>query len=385
MTVRPFAIRIPDAGLDDLHRRLAAARWPGSLDEGSWEDGASLAFVRRLADHWLHRFDWRAEEARLNRLPQVMVEVDGAEIHAVHQPGTGPAPLPLVLTHGWPGSFAEFEYLIPLLADPGAHGADPADAFHVVVPSLPGYGFSPAPARPGTGSREVAGLWRGLMAQLGYDRFGAQGGDIGAGVSMWLAQLFPEQVVGLHLNYVSASYRPPLGEGLLPITAEEQAYLDTVPAWAVDEGAYAALQGTKPQTLAFALRDSPVGLAAWISEKFRAWSDCGGDVERAVPLDTILTDVTLHWLSDGLTGSLRLYKENRVRPLVFVPGERVVPPLGVALFPRELPMPPRSWVERAFVVRRWTPMPSGGHFAALERPELMAADIRAFFRPLRNG
>ena len=385
MPVRSFTINVPEEVLQDLRRRLAGARWPAALDEDGWEDGASLAFVERLVDYWLHRFDWRTEEARLNRLPQVMTEVNGTVIHAVHQPGTGPSPLPLVLTHGWPGSFAEFEHLVPLLADPGGHGGDPADAFHVVVPSLPGYGFSPAPRQPGMGSREIAKLWQALMAQLGYPRFAAQGGDIGAGVSMWLARLFPEQVVGAHVNYVSASYRPPLGNGMPPITGDEQAFLDAVPAWASTEGAYSALQGSKPQTLAFALRDSPIGLAAWIAEKFRAWSDCGGDVERAVSFDTLLTDVTLHWLSDGLTGSLRLYKENRLDPLVFAPGEWVNPPLGVALFPRELPMPPRSWVERVFDVRRWTPMPSGGHFAALERPELLAADIRAFFRSLRGG
>lgn len=384
MTIRPFTIHVPDDVLIDLRRRLGATRWPASLDEDGWDDGASLAVIRRLVDHWRHRFDWRAQEARLNHLPQVMARIDGLEVHAVHRRGTGPSPLPLVLTHGWPGSFAEFERLVPLLADPGAHGGDPADAFHVVVPSLPGYGFSPAPQLPGIGSREIAGLWRGLMAQLGYERFGAQGGDIGAGVSMWLARRFPDDVVGAHVNYISASYRPPLGVDLPPIVAEEQAFLDRVPTWAVTEGAYAALQGTKPQTLAFSMRDSPVGLLAWIVEKLRAWSDCEGDVEQAFSQDTILTDVMLHWLSDGLTGSLRLYKENRLQPLVFAPGERVVPPLGVALFPRELPMPPRSWVERVFDVRRWTPMPSGGHFAALERPEMLAEDIRAHFRPLRE-
>ncbi len=384
MTIRPFTIHVPDDVLIDLRRRLDATRWPASLDEDGWEDGASLAVIRRLVDHWRHRFDWRAQEARLNHLPQVMARIDGLEVHAVHRRGTGPSPVPLVLTHGWPGSFAEFERLVPLLADPGAHGGDPTDAFHVVVPSLPGYGFSPAPRHPGVGSREIAGLWRGLMAQLGYKRFGAQGGDIGAGVSMWLARRFPDDVVGAHVNYVSASYRPPFGVDLPPLVAEEQAFLDHVPTWAVTEGAYAALQGTKPQTLAFSMRDSPVGLLAWIVEKLRAWSDCEGDVEQAFSQDTILTDVMLHWLSDGLTGSLRLYKENRLQPLVFAPGERVVPALGVALFPRELPMPPRSWVERVFDVRRWTPMPSGGHFAALERPEMLAEDIRAHFRPLRE-
>ena len=384
MTARPFRISIPDAALQDLRGRLEAARWPASLHADSWEDGASLSFMKRLVDHWLHRFDWRAQEERLNRLPNEMMTVNGQDIHFVHQRGTGPSPMPLVLTHGWPGSFIEMEHIIPLLTDPGAHGGDPADAFHVVVPSLPGYGFSPASLRAGVSSREIAMSWHGLMAGLGYSRFGAQGGDIGAGVSTWLARLFPNAVTGIHMNYIPGSYRPPLGEQMPPVTAEEQAFLDKGASWSALEGAYAALQGTKPQTLSFALTDSPVGLAAWIAEKVRSWSDCNGDIESVISMDTLLTDISLYWFSDSLTASLRLYKENRLRPLVFAPGERVTTPLGVALFPCELPMPPRSWVERVFDVCRWTPMPAGGHFAALEQPELLAEDIRAFFRPFRS-
>lgn len=380
---REYRIDVPEAALHDLRDRLAAARWPASIDVDGWEDGTSLAFMERLVDHWLHRFDWRTQEERLNRLPNRMMTIDGQDVHYVHRRGTGPSPMPLVLTHGWPGSFAEMERILPLLADPAAHGGDPADAFHVVVPSLPGYGFSPAPARAGLSSREIAAMWRELMLGLGYDRFGAQGGDIGAGVSMWLARTFPGALAGVHVNYVPGGFRPPLGDGSPPITTEEQLFLDHARSWSEEEGAYAALQATRPQTLAFALRDSPVGLAAWIAEKFRAWTNCSGDLESVVPMDTLLTDVCLHWFSDGLTSSLRLYRENRRRPLAFEAGQRVAVPLGVALFPRELPMPPRSWVGRVFDVRRWTEMPAGGHFAALEQPQLLAADIRAFFRPLR--
>ena len=379
----PFRIAVGEDALRDLRDRLAAVRWPASIDADSWDDGAALSFMARLADHWLHRFDWRAQEERLNRLPNRMMSVGGQDIHFVHRRGTGPSPMPLILTHGWPGSFAEMEGIIPLLADPGAHGGDSADAFHVVVPSLPGYGFSPAPAGPGVDTGAIAGMWRGLMDGLGYARFGAQGGDIGAGVSMWLARLFPDAVLGIHLNYIPGGYRPPLGDASHPVSTEEQAFLDRAGSWSSEEGAYASLQATKPQTLSFALRDSPVGLAAWITEKFRSWSDCGGDLESVVSLDTLLTDISLHWFSDGLTASLRLYKEGRRRPLAFGPGERVDVPLGMALFPKELPTPPRSWVERVFDVRRWTHMPVGGHFAALEQPHLLAEDIRAFFRPLR--
>ncbi|AJK50288.1 epoxide hydrolase family protein [Burkholderia plantarii] len=385
MPPRTFRIDIPQAQLDDLHRRLRAARLPAALDAERWDDGASLAFMRRLADHWLHRFDWRAQEARLNRLPHFLANLDGLDIHFIHQRGTGPAPLPLVLTHGWPGSFVEMEHVIPMLADPAAHGGDAADAFHVVVPSLPGFGFSAPPAGPGMGAWRVAGLWRALMQALGYERFAAQGGDIGAAVSMWLARRFPEQLIGLHLNYVPGSYRPPLGAGMPPVTGAEQAYLDTAAAWSASEGAYAAEQGTKPQTLAYAMTDSPLGLAAWIVEKFRAWSDCDGDLERVFTLDELLTDISIYWFGGMLDASFRIYKENRARPLAFDAAERVIPPLGMAAFPRELPTPPRSWLERVFDVRRWTAMPRGGHFAALEQPGLLVEEIRAMFRPLRDA
>lgn len=379
----PFTIDVPDDAIGDLRNRLSATRWLRSIDDESWDDGASLSFIRRLADHWLNRFDWRLQERRLNQLPQFMATIDDQDIHFVHQRGVGPSPIPIVITHGWPGSFVEMERLIPLLADPGAHGGDPADAFHVVVPSLPGYGFSPAPTKGGIGSREIALLWRKLMAELGYHSFAAQGGDIGAGVSVWLARLFPDIIRGIHLNFIPGSYRPPAGADAAPVTGEERAFLDHVARWSAQEGAYAALQGTKPQTLSFSLTDSPIGLAAWMTEKFRSWTDCDGDLESAISLDDLLTDISLYWFGDALTGSLRLYKENRLRPLAFEQGERVEPPLGVSVFPREIAMPPRSWVERVFDVHRWTEMPAGGHFAALEKPDLLAAEMRAFFRPFR--
>ena len=385
MDIQPFEIHIDPSQVDDLQRRLQATRWPATLDRESWSDGASLAFVERLLHHWLTRFDWRAQERRLNTLPHFTAKIDGLSIHFVHQRGTGPDPLPLILTHGWPGSFIEMERIIPLLTDPAAHGGDPADAFDVVVPSLPGYGFSEAPREAGLNTHGIAGLWLQLMRALGYSRFGAQGGDIGAGVSTWLAQRFPENIVGIHLNYIPGSYRPPRGESSPPVTPQEQAYLDTVAAWIDAEGAYAHLQGTKPQTLAYALSDSPVGLAAWMGEKIHAWCDDRGDFERVIPLDTVLTDVCLYWFSGNVTSAFRLYKENRARPIQLQPGERITPPLGVAVFPRELPMPPRSWVERGYNVIRWTDMPRGGHFAAMEQPELLAAELREFFRPLRGS
>lgn len=382
-TLRPFTIRIPDEDVQDLARRLEATRWPSPMDDADWTNGAAVSFIQRLSDHWLHHFDWRAQEARLNQLPHHMMTVDGEDIHFVYQRGKGPAPFPLIMTHGWPGSFIEMERILPLLTDPASHGGDPADAFDVIVPSLPGYGFSPAPKRQDTGSRRVAHLWLELMQGLGYETFGAQGGDIGAGVSAWLARLYPDQVAGIHLNYIPGSYRPGMDEASAPISITEQAYLDEAAAWSAKEGAYAALHGTKPQTLAFSLSDSPVGLAAWIVEKFRSWSDCGGDVESVFSMDALLTDISLYWFSGSVNASLHMYKSNRHDPLTFEPGERVIPALGMAHFPRELPTPPRSWMERVFDVQRWSTLEKGGHFAAMEQPEVLAEEIRAFFRALR--
>lgn len=382
MESRTYTIAVSDEALHDLQQRLRRVRLPEVLFPDGWGDGASMEFVRRLLDRWRHGFDWRERERELNHLPQYLATIDGLDVHYVHRRGVGPAPLPLVLTHGWPGSFAEMEHVIPLLADPGAHGGDPRDAFDVVVPSLPGYGFSQAPTRPGVSSRAIARTWLRLMSGLGYTRFGVQGGDIGAGVSLWLARQAPRAVVGAHINYVPGGYRPSLDGARAP-SNEESAFLDRSARFAAEEGAYAALHATKPQTLAFALADSPVGLAAWMAEKFAAWSDHDGDIEAAIPIDAILTNVALHWFSGNAAAALRLYKENRLDPLAFAPDERVATPVGVALFPRELPMPPRSWVERAFDVRRWTTMPRGGHFAALEQPASLVEEIRAFFKPLR--
>ncbi|WP_425146790.1 epoxide hydrolase family protein [Deinococcus sp.] len=380
--IQPFVIAIPEEQLAALKVRLRETRWPAPF-AGGWDYGTDLAFVQNLSEFWEQTFDWRAREAQLNRLPQYRAMIGGLGIHFIHQPGTGPVPLPLLLTHGWPGSFVEMERLVPLLADPGSYGGDPADAFDVVVPSLPGFGFSDAPRGPGVNSRQIARLWAELMGALGYERFGAQGGDIGAGVSTWLGFDHAARVIGLHLNYIPGSYRPPLGEGEPPQTAEEAAFLERVAAWNEEEGAYGHLQGTRPQTLAYGLSDSPVGLAAWIAEKFVAWTDSGGD-GRGVAPEALLTNIALYWFTNTIGSSVRLYRENRLAPMQFGPGERVRPPLSVALFPRELPLPPRSWVERVYDLRRWTPMPRGGHFAAMEEPELLAADIRAAFRPLRE-
>lgn len=375
MDIEPFSIAILDADLADLKQRLARTRRAPPLADQGWSEGIDPDHLDRLLARWQDGFDWRAVEARLNRLPQYRARIDEHTIHFVHQPGAGPAPLPLVITHGWPGSFVEMEAIIPLLADPGAHGGDPADSFHVVAPSLPGYGFSSQPTHKGIGPYETAGLWKTLMEGLGYPRFGAQGGDIGAGVSAWLGQRFPEQIIGMHLNFVPGSLRPPELDRRPP-TPEEQDYLNRMKEFQDKEGAYAHQQSTKPHTLAAGLHDSPAGLAAWIGEKFHTWT------ERDLELDTLLANISLYWFTDTIGSSFRMYVESRARPMA--PQEAVKPPLGVALFPGEIAMPPRSWVERCFDLRRWQQMPAGGHFAALEQPQLLAEEIRAFFRPLRG-
>lgn len=384
MQVKPFKIYIDDDALDDLHRRLAQTRWPSAIDADSWDDGTSIRFLRDLVGYWKDEFDWRAQEARLNALPQFVAEIDGLEIHFVHVKGKGPSATPLIMTHGWPGSFLEFEHILPLLTDPASSGGDPADAFDVIIPSLPGYAFSSAPMVPGVSPYAIAGLWQKLMAGLGYERFAAQGGDIGAAVTSWLAYRFPEQLLGIHLNYIPGSFNPPTGEGLPPLSEQELAFKKRAAEWADKEGAYAHLHGTKPQTLAYLLTDSPVGLAAWLIEKFRSWSDCDGDILGTFAMDTLLTEISIYWFSGSLESSLRLYKEGKARPMSFANGQRIDTPTAVAHFAKELPLPPRSWVERVYNVVRWRDYPAGGHFAAMERPVELAEDIRAHFRALRS-
>jgi pimeloyl-ACP methyl ester carboxylesterase len=309
--------------------------------------------------------------------------VDGIGIHFIHARGKGPAPLPLVLTHGWPGSFAEMLRILPLLTDPASHGGNAADAFDVVVPSMPGYGYSDRPPAPGMNTWRIAELWTGLMSALGYERFGAQGGDFGAAVSTILGLRHAERTLGVHLNYIPGSYRPHVDAGR-PLSEPEERFLRERDGWADQMGAYAHMQRTRPLTAAYGLNDSPVGLAAWILEMFRDWSDCDGDVYRRFTRDQLLTNLTLYWMTETIGSSFLLYYEGGRAPLRFGPEDYVKVPCAVARFPKEAPFPPREWVERGYNVRRWMEMPRGGHFAAAEEPELLAEDVRTFFRRLRG-
>jgi pimeloyl-ACP methyl ester carboxylesterase len=385
MGAERFTINVPDTVLDDLKRRLVCTRWPDELDNTGWELGSNLGYMKSLVDYWQNTYDWRRQEDGLNRLPQYRVALDGFHIHFVHVRGNGPKPLPLIVTHGWPGSFVEMIKLIPLLTDPVAHGGQAEDAFDVVVPSLPGYGFSDRPRERGMNPFRVATLWTRLMRELGYERFAAQGGDWGAIVSTALGLDHADRVAGVHLNYIAGRFL--LGGNLNQTPGDSdgiaKSYIAELRTWWDLEGGYSHVHGTKPQTLGYGLNDSPAGLAAWILEKFRTWSDCGGDLESLFTRDELLTNVMVYWITQTMNSSTRLYYESRERPLQLSHQNRVKPPVAVAVFPKEIPMPPRSLAERGYNIKRWSVMPRGGHFAAMEQPVLLAQDIREFFRELR--
>ena len=383
MAAETFAIRVPDSVIADLAHRIDTTLWPDELDSAGWELGSNLAYMRSLAEYWRHGYDWRREETRLNQLPQFRIALDGIHIHFVHVRGKGPAPLPLIVTHGWPGSFVEMLKLIPLLTDPAAHGGRAEDAFDVIVPSLPGYGFSDRPRDRGMDPKKIAALWVRLMQELGYERFAAQGGDWGSAVSIALGLDHAESMIGIHLNYIAGRF---LLGGTLNVQPEDEiasAYLGQLRAWWDTEGGYSHQQATKPQTLSYGLNDSPVGLAAWIVEKFRTWSDCAGNVESIFTRDELLTNIMIYWVTETASSSAHLYYESRQRQLSLSLSNRVDPPVAVAVFPKEIAMPPRALAERGLNIVRWTVMPEGGHFAAMEQPELLAKDLREFFRPLR--
>jgi microsomal epoxide hydrolase len=385
MTARPepFTLRIPDEAIGDLRDRLARTRFPDQAPGDPWAYGTDVGYLRHLVEYWHGTFDWRAEEARLNAFPQFKIPLCGTDLHFLHVPGKGPAPCPLLLLHGWPGSVFEFLELIPRLTDPARFGGDPADAFTVVAPSLPGYGLSFKSGQPRFGIEEIADCVAELMhGALGYTGFAVQGGDWGAITASRLGYAHPEKLIGIHLNLLAIRRDQ---QDVANPTPEEQAYLDERATWLRDETGYQWIQGTKPQTLAFALSDSPAGLAAWIVEKFRTWSDCGGNVEAAFTRDRLLANISFYWFTGAIGSSFWPYHAVRHRPWPIPDGQTIDVPTGYAQFPAEILRPPRSLAERTYTdIRRWTVMPRGGHFAALEQPEALANEVREFFRPLRR-
>lgn len=377
--VAPFRIAIPQVVLEDLRARLLMTRWPDEVDGAGWDYGTNLAYLRELVEYWQDGFDWRQQEARLNAFAHYRLDVDGLGLHFIHERGRGPNPMPLVLTHGWPSTFYELTRVIPLLTDPGAHGGDPAQSFHVVVPSLPGYGFSDRPRRPGLFSGRIADLWARLMGRLGYERFAAFGGDIGAGVTSRLGLYHPDRLLGIYVLSVLAPYR---GPGASPLSEAEQRFVALNERWEDEEGAYSHQQSTRPQTLAYGLNDSPAGLAAWIVEKFRAWGDTSGDVETRFSRDDLLTTVTLYWVTQTINSSMRLYYEYRRHARPLGPEERVRVPSAIGLTTEAVDRAPREWAARTYSnLQRWTEFPRGGHFFALEEPGLLVDELRAFFKP----
>lgn len=377
MGAQPFAVRVPQATIDDLRERLGRTRWPDSVAADDWGYGTNPAYLRELAGYWRDGFDWRAQEAALNRFPQFRAEVEGVGLHFVHVRGQGANRVPLLLLHGWPSSFVQMLPIIPLLTDPASHGGDPGDAFDVVAASLPGYGFSDRPTAPGMSVGPMAGLFHGLMTGvLGYERYGVRASDLGAGVSGQLALLAPAAVIGVH----TGGTNPYIGEVPADLSAAEREFVANAERWTREEMAYAMVHASKPQTLAFGLNDSPAGLASWIVEKFWRWGDHGGDLDGVFGRDALLTNLTVYWATETINSSIRLYYET-----VRNPGQwgRSEVPTALLMSGKDMFPTPRAWAERQGRVDRWTEIDRGGHFLEWEQPELVARDLREFFRPLR--
>jgi pimeloyl-ACP methyl ester carboxylesterase len=382
--ILPFRVEVPDADLVDLRERLRRTRWPEAETVDDWSQGVPLAYLTDLCRHWAEAYDWRTCEDRLNQLENFRTTVFGLPIHFVHVRSPHREALPLVITHGWPGSILEFESIIGPLTDPPGNGGSAADAFSLVLPSLPGFGFSGKPSAPGWGIARIADAWAELMSRLGYQRFGASGGDWGSSISTCLGQQHPDRVVGLHLTPPLAAPDPATFADLTPA---EHASLEALRHADRNEDGYSAEQSTKPQTIGYSLVDSPAGLAAWMVEKFRSWSDTDGLPERALDRDRMLDDITLYWLTGTGASAARLYWESiREVQQIFTAGtgDSVSVPVGGSIFAHENPRPSRRWAARRFVdIRHWNELDRGGHFAAWEQPELFVDEVRAFFRLVR--
>jgi pimeloyl-ACP methyl ester carboxylesterase len=367
--MKSFTVNMSEENLLDLQRRILTTRWAPFFGKTGWENGADEITIRSLVEYWGSGFNWRKTEAQINAHPNFMTDINGSQIHFQYIRGSGDKTLPLLISHGWPGSFIEMEKLIPLLTCEGPF------SFDLVIPSIPGFGFSRSP-QP-LSSSGVADIWNILMKELGYKKYIVQGGDIGAGISTWLGLKYPESVIGMHLNFIPGSYQPFNTIDTNP-SSKMDIFRNDLKEWIDREGAYSHLHATKPGTQAYGLNDSPVGLCAWIVEKFYSWSDNNGEIESVFSKDELLSNISLYWLTQTIYSSMQIYKENKMTPLVFGRNDFVKCPVAFALFPKELPTPPREWVERGYNIQRWTEMKSGGHFAAMEQPVLLANDIFEF-------
>ncbi len=373
--ITPFTVEISDAALEDLHRRLRETRWPDQLPDAGWDYGAEMGYIQELARYWADGYDWRAAEAELNQLDHYITTIDGQNIHFIHQRSPHPDAYPLIISHGWPGSVVEFLDIIGPLTEPD----DPADAFHVIAPSLPGYGFSGPTSDRGWDAVRTAKAFAELMGRLGYERYGAQGGDWGSFISQNIGRQDPEHCEAVHVNFLFAN-APTDGPGEL--TEDEQVGLGRANLYFTEGAGYMQIQSTKPQTLAYGLTDSAVGQLAWIAEKFLAWTDNDGTIESAVDRDRLLTNISLYWFTATAGSSARMYYEV-LRPGAGGITEPLETPIGVANFPMEIMRAPRRWMEDSYNIVHWSEMDEGGHFAAMEEPEALAQDIREFFRRFR--
>ncbi|WP_422359577.1 epoxide hydrolase family protein [Reichenbachiella sp.] len=373
--IEPYKINIRQEVLDDLNLRIKNSRWPDEINNSGWEYGTNLSYMKELSNYWLHDFSWRKIEDEINAHPNFVANIDGHQIHYLHIKGRSKNSTPLIITHGWPGSFLEILKLIPLLTN------DEAFSFDLVIPSVIGFGFSSKCVERGCDNAYIAELWHKLMLKLGYTKYGAQGGDIGSGISTRLAQKYPDHILGLHLNYVSDSFQPYNQEELTP---EVIKYNQGLEEWAAREAGYAYIQSTKPITLAYGLNDSPIGLCAWIVEKMNSWSDHEGHLENILTKDEILANVTLYWVTQSIHSSVRIYNENSKNPMKFGANDFVKPPVAYANFPKEISRPPKAYMSQGYHLTQWTDMPKGGHFAALEQPELLAQDIMEFYRKFND-
>lgn len=389
--IHPFRIDIPQSDLDDLHERLDRTRWPDELPGVGWAYGVPRDYLRELVHYWRHGYDWRAAEAELNQWPQFVTTIDGATVHFAHLRSPEPDATPLLMTHGWPGSIVEFAGIVGPLTDPRAHGGDPADAFHLVLPSIPGFGLSGPTRQTGWEFKRVAAAFAVLMERLGYQRYGVQGGDWGSIISRELGRTRPDRVVGVHLNLLPNSFQPeepdPGELAALSPTERERtvASWERLKTWSRERQGYADIQATRPQTLAYGLTDSPVGQLAWIVEKFKEWTDSADRPEDAVDRDQMLTNVMLYWLTGTAGSSARIYYERAHADYWGKPPEPSTAPTALAVFPQDNFIPLRHIADRTNHIVQWTEYDRGGHFAAMEVPELLVGDVRMFFRKLREG
>lgn len=388
MPAQPFQISVQQSVLENLRERLSRTRWSDGFEDAGWDYGTNRQYLREFCAYWQNEFNWRRQEAFLNSFRHFQTEIAGLRIHFIHERGKGPHSIPLLLTHGWPDSFWRFTKIIPMLTDPEAYGGDPDDSFDVVVPSMPGYGFSDRPTKRGM-TFHIADLWQKLMTQeLGYQRYAAHGGDWGSTISEHLARSHSGSLIAIHLTDVPFYH---MFQKPNDLSSAEQKYLAKMEEFPTTEGAYATIQGTRPQTLAFGLNDSPAGLAAWMVEKFRSWSDCGGDIEKSFTKDELLTNIMIYWVTGTIGSSFLPYYDLMNAGAARWIGEKFKEwigsskvPAGFAIFSKDLLTPPRQWAERFFNVQRWSLMPRGGHFAAMEEPELLVQDIREYLRPMRQ-